>query len=27
LQVLPPGTKDLVVDEHHQPKVWPPTPR
>ena len=24
LQVLPPGTKGLVVDEHHQPKVWPP---
>jgi CxxC motif-containing protein (DUF1111 family) len=22
LQVLPPGTKDLVVDERFQPKVW-----
>lgn len=22
LQVLPPGTKDLVVDEHFKPKVW-----
>ena len=22
LQVLPPGTKDLVVDEHFQSKVW-----
>lgn len=24
LQVLPPGTKALVVDENFQPKVWPP---
>ena len=24
LQVLPPGTKSLVVDENFQPKVWPP---
>lgn len=24
LQVLPPGVKDLVVDEHFRPKVWPP---
>jgi hypothetical protein len=24
LQMLPPGTKALVVDEHHQPRVWPP---
>jgi hypothetical protein len=24
LQVLPPGTKALVVDEHYQPKAWPP---
>jgi hypothetical protein len=24
LQVLPPGTAALVVDEHYQPKVWPP---
>jgi hypothetical protein len=24
LQVLPPGTKGLVVDEHYQPKAWPP---
>lgn len=22
LQVLPPGTKELVVDEHYQPKKW-----
>jgi len=27
LQVLPPQTKDLVVDERYQPKVWPPTAR
>ena len=26
LQVLPPGTKDLVVDENFKPKVWPPLP-
>jgi mono/diheme cytochrome c family protein len=25
LQVLPPDTKSLVVDEQHRPKVWPPT--
>ncbi|MEZ4863688.1 MAG: di-heme oxidoredictase family protein [Caldilineaceae bacterium] len=24
LQVLPPGTKDLVVDENGRPKQWPP---
>ena len=24
LQVLPPGTRDLVVDENYQPKHWPP---
>lgn len=24
LQVLPPGTKDLIVDEHFQRKAWPP---
>jgi CxxC motif-containing protein (DUF1111 family) len=24
LQVLPPGTRALVVDEHYQPKTWPP---
>lgn len=24
LQVLPPGTKDLIVDETFHPKVWPP---
>ena len=24
LQVLPPGTKDLIVDENFQPKAWPP---
>jgi cytochrome c peroxidase len=27
LQVLPPGTRALVVDEHYQPKAWPPAPR
>lgn len=26
LQVLPPGTTSLVVDEHFQKKVWPPRP-
>jgi hypothetical protein len=26
LQVLPPGTKDLIVDEHFHTKVWPPSP-
>ena len=25
LQVLPPGTKSLIVDEHGRPKAWPPT--
>lgn len=25
LQVLPPGTKSLVVDEHGNPKDWPPS--
>ncbi len=24
LQVLPPGTPDLVVDEHFRPRQWPP---
>ena len=24
MQVLPPGTKDVVVDENFKPKVWPP---
>jgi hypothetical protein len=24
LQVLPPGTKDLIVDEHFRKKEWPP---
>ncbi len=24
LQVLPPGTKALVLDENHQPREWPP---
>lgn len=27
LQVLPPGTRDLVVDEHYQKKQWPPAGR
>ena len=27
LQVLAPGTKALIVDEHHQPKLWPPPAR
>jgi hypothetical protein len=27
LQVLPPGTKDLVVDEQFHAKVWPPLPK
>ncbi len=26
LQVLPPGTRFLVVDEHFQPRDWPPAP-
>jgi len=26
LQVLPPGTKSLVVDETYQPRPWPPAP-
>jgi hypothetical protein len=26
LQVLPPGTQDLVVDENYRPKQWPPAP-
>jgi hypothetical protein len=25
LQVLPPGSKSLVVDEHGNPRDWPPT--
>lgn len=24
LQVLPPGTKHLIIDEHGQKKQWPP---
>jgi hypothetical protein len=24
LQVLPPGTKTLTVDENYRPKAWPP---
>ena len=24
LQVLPAGTRHLIVDEHHQPRTWPP---
>lgn len=24
LQVLPPGTKDLIVDENFQAREWPP---
>jgi cytochrome c peroxidase len=24
LQVLPPGTKDRIVDEQYRPRVWPP---
>lgn len=24
LQVLPPGTKALIVDERYEPKLWPP---
>ena len=24
LQVLPPGTKHLIVDEHYKQKTWPP---
>jgi hypothetical protein len=26
LQVLPPGTHSLVVDESGRPKTWPPRP-
>ena len=26
LQVLPPGTHSLVVDESGKPKTWPPRP-
>jgi Di-haem oxidoreductase, putative peroxidase len=25
LQVLPPGTKDLIVDENYQKRDWPPS--
>jgi hypothetical protein len=25
LQLLPPGSKSLVVDEHGNPKDWPPS--
>jgi hypothetical protein len=24
LQVLPPGTQERIVDEHYQPRPWPP---
>jgi hypothetical protein len=27
LQVLPQGTRDLIVDEHYHKKAWPPAPR
>ena len=27
LQVLPPGAKSLVIDEHGNPKEWPPAGR
>lgn len=27
LQVLPPGTTDRIVDEHFQPRPWPPSGR
>lgn len=27
LQVLPPGTQYLVVDENYRPREWPPAPR
>ena len=27
LQVLPPGTRDLIVDEHGERRQWPPTPK
>jgi cytochrome c peroxidase len=27
LQVLPPGTTDLIVDENFRPKRWPPVPQ
>ena len=26
LQVLPPGTKERIVDEHYQARPWPPQP-
>ena len=26
LQVLPPGTKDRIVDETYHPRTWPPPP-
>jgi hypothetical protein len=26
LQVLPPGTKGLIVDENYQVRKWPPPP-
>jgi hypothetical protein len=26
LQVLPLGSKSLVIDEHGNPKHWPPSP-
>lgn len=25
LQVLPPGTRHLVVDDRFQPRIWPPS--
>ena len=27
LQVLPPGTKERIVDEHYQARPWPPPPQ
>jgi hypothetical protein len=27
LQILPPGTKDRIVDEHFRPRTWPPSDR
>jgi hypothetical protein len=26
LQVLPPGTRERIVDEHYQARPWPPQP-
>jgi hypothetical protein len=27
LQVLPPGSQSLIIDEHGNPKEWPPAGR